>query len=221
VTIERIPCFLIKLRIRVENDERASSTGTKNNSYSRQQVVPAFETVGTPWIARNRVPKQTRIVIYCQIDSGAGRTTIILQQSCASQELFVVASPLYNGPDDWHHFLRGVTTCGICVVKSQIISNMAAFDPESESGFSTSPLLRLPFEIRLMIYEYLLHPSEQPSTGSGASLANLLPDFHTYYSEDTNNDAFTLSVRTIDPWLGSQGPRTWRRRGTYHVRTGK
>ncbi|KAI8937261.1 hypothetical protein NX059_006470 [Plenodomus lindquistii] len=83
-----------------------------------------------------------------------------------------------------------------------------------------SPLLRLPFEIRLMIYEYLLLPSTTPSTGSGTSIANLKPDFHTYYSEDTNNDPFTLSVRTIDPWLGSQGPRTWRRRSTYYVRTG-
>lgn len=98
---------------------------------------------------------------------------------------------------------------------------MATFHTEFDSAIHTSPLLRLPFEIRLMIYEYLLHPSEQPSTGSGASVANLLPDFHTYYSEDTNNDAFTLSVRTIDPWLGSQGPKTWRRRSTYHVRTGK
>lgn len=84
-----------------------------------------------------------------------------------------------------------------------------------------SPFLRLPFEIRLMIYEYLLFPSKNPSTGHGISVANLLPDFHTYYSEDTNNDPFTLSVRTIDPWLGAQGSRTWRRRSTYHVRTGK
>lgn len=83
-----------------------------------------------------------------------------------------------------------------------------------------SPLLRLPFEIRLMIYEYLLFPSKYPSTGSGTSVANLLPDFHTYYSEDTNSDPFTLSVRTIDPWLGTQGSRTWRQRSTYHVRTG-
>ncbi|KAF2852222.1 hypothetical protein T440DRAFT_421016 [Plenodomus tracheiphilus IPT5] len=83
-----------------------------------------------------------------------------------------------------------------------------------------SPLLRLPFEVRLMIYEYLLLPSTRPSSGSGTSIANLVPDFHTYYSEDTNNDPFTLSVRTIDPWLGSQGARTWRRRSTYYIRTG-
>jgi hypothetical protein len=87
--------------------------------------------------------------------------------------------------------------------------------------FQASPLLRLPFEIRLMIYEYLLFPSVHPSTGTSTSVANLLPDFHTYYSDDTNNDPFTLSIRTIDPWLGSQGARTWRRRSTYHVRTGK
>jgi hypothetical protein len=78
-----------------------------------------------------------------------------------------------------------------------------------KNGLQASPLLRLPFEIRLMIYEYLLYPSTQPCTGTGTSVANLLPDFHT------------LSVRTIDPWLGSQGSRSWRRRSTYHVRTGK
>ncbi|KAI4921784.1 hypothetical protein J4E90_000211 [Alternaria incomplexa] len=83
-----------------------------------------------------------------------------------------------------------------------------------------SPLLRLPFEIRLMIYEYLLLPSTTPTTGNGTSVANLIPDFHTYLSDDTNNDACTLSVRTMDPWLGSQGPKTWRRRSTYHIRTG-
>lgn len=75
-------------------------------------------------------------------------------------------------------------------------------------------------EIRLMIYEYMLLPSSQPTTTHGTSVANLLPDFHTYFSEDTNNDPFTLSVRTIDPWLGAQASRTWRRRATYHVRTG-
>ncbi|CAO2647890.1 Nn.00g088120.m01.CDS01 [Neocucurbitaria sp. VM-36] len=85
---------------------------------------------------------------------------------------------------------------------------------------STSPFLRLPFEIRLMIYEYLLFPSIHPSTANSTSIANLVPDFHTYYSEDTNSSPFTLSVRTIDPWLGSQGSRTWRRRSTYNVRTG-
>ncbi|KAL1799751.1 hypothetical protein ACET3X_000093 [Alternaria dauci] len=87
-------------------------------------------------------------------------------------------------------------------------------------AISASPLLRLPFEIRLMIYEYLLLPSKTPSTGNGTSVANLIPDFHTYLSEDTNNDPCTLSVRTMDPWLGVQGPRTWRRRSTYHIRTG-
>lgn len=71
-----------------------------------------------------------------------------------------------------------------------------------------------------MIYEYMLLPSIQPTTTQGTSVANLLPDFHTYFSEDTNNDPFTLSVRTIDPWLGAQASRTWRRRSTYHVRTG-
>jgi hypothetical protein len=96
-----------------------------------------------------------------------------------------------------------------------------AVDFQEMGGLSASPLLRLPFEIRLMIYEYLLFPSVHPTTGTGTSVANLLPDFHTYYSDDTNNDPFTLSIRTIDPWLGSQGARTWRRRSTYHVRTGK
>ncbi|KAF2133516.1 hypothetical protein P153DRAFT_281670 [Dothidotthia symphoricarpi CBS 119687] len=89
----------------------------------------------------------------------------------------------------------------------------------TSDGLPASPLLRLPLELRLMIYEYLLFPSTHPTTGSGTSIANLLPDFHTYYSADTNNDPFTLSVRTIDPWLGGQ-PKSWRRRSTYYVRTG-
>ncbi|KAF2828615.1 hypothetical protein CC86DRAFT_319570 [Ophiobolus disseminans] len=96
---------------------------------------------------------------------------------------------------------------------------MTTMLPQSDR-LQASPLLRLPLEIRLIIYEYLLHPSAHPSTGTSTSVANLLPDFHTYYSEDTNNDPSTLSVRTIDPWLGSQGSRTWRRRSTYHIRTG-
>jgi hypothetical protein len=75
-------------------------------------------------------------------------------------------------------------------------------------------------EIRLMIYEHLLLPSSTPATSHGTSVANLLPDFHTYFSSDTNTSPFTLSVRTIDPWLGAQASRTWRRRTTYHVRTG-
>ncbi|EUC49309.1 hypothetical protein COCMIDRAFT_84966 [Bipolaris oryzae ATCC 44560] len=92
--------------------------------------------------------------------------------------------------------------------------------PTITEGLPTSSLLRLPFEIRLMIYEYLLLPSKTPYSGRGTSVANLVPDFHTYFSEDTNNDPFTLSVRTIDPWLGGQGLKTWKRRSTYHVRTG-
>lgn len=97
---------------------------------------------------------------------------------------------------------------------------MSATNSES-AGLPASPLLRLPFEIRLIIYEYLLFPTTHPSTSTSTSIANLLPDFHTYYSEDTNNSPFTLSVRTIDPFLASQGSRTWRRRSVYHVRTGK
>ncbi|KAF1947795.1 hypothetical protein EJ02DRAFT_498947 [Clathrospora elynae] len=96
---------------------------------------------------------------------------------------------------------------------------MASTDPRPD-GLPASPLLRLPFEIRLMIYEYLLLPSANPSASQSTSVANLIPDFHTYYSEDTDDDAFTLSVRTIDPWLGAQGSMTWRRRSTYYVRTG-
>lgn len=103
---------------------------------------------------------------------------------------------------------------------SQMAYRMAAPNSPANDAVPASPLLRLPLEIRLMIYEYLLLPSLQPSTTHGTSVANLLPDFHTYFSEDTNNDAFTLSVRTIDPWLGAQASRTWRRRSTYHVRTG-
>lgn len=102
----------------------------------------------------------------------------------------------------------------------QIANIMATPCSQTADGLPTSPLLRLPMEIRLTIYEYMLFPSSQPTTTHGTSVANLLPDFHTYFSEDTNKDAFTLSVRTIDPWLGAQASRTWRRRSTYHVRTG-
>ncbi|KAL5418306.1 hypothetical protein PMIN04_007349 [Paraphaeosphaeria minitans] len=84
----------------------------------------------------------------------------------------------------------------------------------------TSPLLRLPFEIRLMIYEYLLFPSTTPSSSHSTSVANLLPDFHTYHSSDTNDTPFTLAVRTIDPYAGVNSSRGWRLRSTYHVRTG-
>ncbi|KAJ4349928.1 uncharacterized protein N0V89_008548 [Didymosphaeria variabile] len=83
----------------------------------------------------------------------------------------------------------------------------------------TSPLLRLPFEIRLMIYEALLFPSKTPSSSHSTSVANLLPDFHTYHSNDTNDTPFTLAVRTIDPYAGVQSSRGWRHRSTYHVRT--
>ncbi|KAF1920861.1 hypothetical protein BDU57DRAFT_436524 [Ampelomyces quisqualis] len=91
---------------------------------------------------------------------------------------------------------------------------------KQDGALQASALMRLPFEIRLMVYEYLLFPSLHPSTSTSTSVANLLPDFDTYYSEDTNNDPFTLSIRTIDPWLGAQGSSAWRRRSTYHIRTG-
>ncbi|KAF2712287.1 hypothetical protein K504DRAFT_426387 [Pleomassaria siparia CBS 279.74] len=84
----------------------------------------------------------------------------------------------------------------------------------------SSPLLRLPFEIRLIIYEYLLFPSTTPSSGNNSSVNNLLADHHTYYTSDKDTDAFTLTVRTIDPYLGTHSSRTWRKRSTYHVRTG-
>ncbi|KAF2650257.1 hypothetical protein K491DRAFT_142348 [Lophiostoma macrostomum CBS 122681] len=83
-----------------------------------------------------------------------------------------------------------------------------------------SPFLRLPLEIRLTIYEYLLLPSAIPSSNHSSSVTNLLPDYHTYYSADTNSDPYTLTVRTIDPYLGAHSSRSWRRRSTYHVRTG-
>ncbi|KAF2444853.1 hypothetical protein P171DRAFT_285127 [Karstenula rhodostoma CBS 690.94] len=85
----------------------------------------------------------------------------------------------------------------------------------------TSPLLRLPFEIRLVIYEYLLFPSAIPSSSHSTSVANILPDFHTYHSSDTNDTPFTLAVRTIDPYAGVNSSRGWRLRSTYYVRTGK
>lgn len=72
-----------------------------------------------------------------------------------------------------------------------------------------------------MIYEYLLLPSTKPSSAHSSSVTNLRPDYHTYYSSDTNTDPFTLTVRTIDPYLNAHTSRTWRRRSTYHVRTGE
>lgn len=110
-----------------------------------------------------------------------------------------------------------VAARGVC---ADVCFTMGILDCGGD-GRPTSLLLRLPFEVRLMIYEYLLFPSTDPGTGSGTSVANLMTDFHTYYSEDTNDDPLTLSVRTIDPWLGARTSRTWRRRSTYHVRTGK
>lgn len=83
-----------------------------------------------------------------------------------------------------------------------------------------SPLLRLPLEIRLIIYEHLLFPSTLPSSSHTTSVSNLLPDFHTYHSDDTNDTPFTLAVRTIDPYAGAHNSRSWKRRSTYHVRTG-
>jgi hypothetical protein len=90
----------------------------------------------------------------------------------------------------------------------------------SETKAQPSPLLRLPFEIRLMIYELLLFPSATPQTGNNTSVTNLLPDYHTYYISDTDTDAFTLTVRTIDPYLGAQSSRNWRKRSTFHVQIG-
>lgn len=87
---------------------------------------------------------------------------------------------------------------------------------------TASPLLRLPFEIRLMIYENLLFPSKIPSSSHSTSVANLLPDYHTYHSDDTNDTPFTLAVRTIDPYAGGKhSSRSWKHRSTYHVRAGK
>ncbi|ORX99231.1 hypothetical protein BCR34DRAFT_606701 [Clohesyomyces aquaticus] len=89
-----------------------------------------------------------------------------------------------------------------------------------DSNTIASPLLRLPLEIRLIIYEYLLFPSAAPSATHSTSVTNLLPDYHTYYSPDSNYDPFTLAVRTIDPYLSPHSSRSWRRRTTYYVRTG-
>ncbi|KAF2191062.1 hypothetical protein K469DRAFT_622386, partial [Zopfia rhizophila CBS 207.26] len=88
------------------------------------------------------------------------------------------------------------------------------------SHSNPSPLLCLPLEIRLIIYEYLLYPSAVPSSNHTTSVTNLLPDHHTYYSPDTSYSPFTLTVRTIDPYFVPHTSRTWRRRSTYHVRTG-
>ncbi|KAF1959555.1 hypothetical protein CC80DRAFT_590772 [Byssothecium circinans] len=90
----------------------------------------------------------------------------------------------------------------------------------AENMIQSSPLLRLPLEIRLIIYEHLLFPSTLPSSSHSTSVTNLLPDFHTYDSNDTNDGPFTLAVRTINPYLGAHSSRSWRKRSTYHVRAG-
>lgn len=59
-----------------------------------------------------------------------------------------------------------------------------------------------------------------PSSSHSTSVVNLLPDYHTYHSKDTNETPCTLSVRTIDPYAGGNTSRGWRLRSTYHVRTG-
>jgi len=84
-----------------------------------------------------------------------------------------------------------------------------------------SLLLRLPLEIRLNIYEYLLFPSILPSSTHSTSVANLLPDYHTYHTNEADDSPFTLAVRTINPYLGAQTSSSWRKRSTYYVRTGK
>ncbi|KAF2111697.1 hypothetical protein BDV96DRAFT_175509 [Lophiotrema nucula] len=86
--------------------------------------------------------------------------------------------------------------------------------------YPQSPLLRLPLELRLQIYEQLLLPSLLPSSTHSLSPLNLLPDHHVYHSSTTNETPTTLSVRTIDPYLLPHSSRTWRRRSTYHIRTG-
>ncbi|PSN66814.1 hypothetical protein BS50DRAFT_634285 [Corynespora cassiicola Philippines] len=90
----------------------------------------------------------------------------------------------------------------------------------SPDGLPASPLLRLPLEIRLIIYEYLLLPSITPSSSYSTSVNNVSSSsHHLYLSPDTNATPTTLSVRTIDPYMGAH-TRTWRRRTTYHTRSG-
>ena len=72
----------------------------------------------------------------------------------------------------------------------------------SKSLTQSSLFTRLPFEIRLMIYELLLFPSKAPHSAHNISITNLLPDYHTYSASNIDMDAFTLAVRTIDPYLG-------------------
>jgi len=73
-----------------------------------------------------------------------------------------------------------------------------------------------------MIYEFLLFPSTTPYSTHNTSVINLLPSYHTYANAvtDAETNAFTLMVRTIDPYLGAHSSRAWRRRSTYHVRAG-
>ncbi|KAF2735024.1 hypothetical protein EJ04DRAFT_221721 [Polyplosphaeria fusca] len=83
-----------------------------------------------------------------------------------------------------------------------------------------SPFLRLPFELRLQIYEYLLLPSSTPAPTHSTSIDNLSPQ-HPYYTPDPTSSPTTLTVRTIDPSLPHHAPSPKRRlRTTYHIRTG-
>lgn len=88
----------------------------------------------------------------------------------------------------------------------------------------TSPFLRLPTEIRLMIYEELLLPpaSKEPCPPNTKFVA---PDYHEYEPSSTSNTLRaprTLQIRTIDPAKLAANPSLLpltSSRPRYHIRS--
>ncbi|KAF2085030.1 hypothetical protein K490DRAFT_47833 [Saccharata proteae CBS 121410] len=86
-----------------------------------------------------------------------------------------------------------------------------------------SPFLRLPTEIRLMIYELLLCPYSSTTSTSNTNVT--APDYHVYEPGSSNpasTSPHTLSIRTMDPValsnLASSPTSPIQRRSTYHIR---
>lgn len=77
-----------------------------------------------------------------------------------------------------------------------------------------SPFLRLPYELRLAIYEYLLFPSE---TSAGFTPDRLLPIPSKYVEEP---DPFVLTVETIHPSREPKALKKTVRRSRYNAHTG-
>ncbi|KAF2457706.1 hypothetical protein BDY21DRAFT_302690 [Lineolata rhizophorae] len=95
------------------------------------------------------------------------------------------------------------------------------------------PFLRLPTEIRLMIYEHLLLPKSQPEASSSCqSLEQMLqPDYHScdqHYSSkrsvksaSATSPRITVHIRTLDPSSTKPKPTTIRNRTPFSIRTSR